>query len=60
MNKIKAYIDEVIKEMRKVNWPKQSELIDNTVVTLIGTLLIGVFIFGADRLISFVLGFIYT
>ncbi|HET6569548.1 MAG TPA: preprotein translocase subunit SecE [Rhodothermales bacterium] len=60
MNKIKAYIDEVIKEMRKVNWPKQSELIDNTVVTLIGTLLIGVFIFGADRFISFVLGFIYT
>lgn len=60
MNKIKAYIDEVVKEMRKVNWPKQGELIDNTVVTLVGTVLIGLFIFGADRFISFVLGFIYT
>lgn len=60
MNKIKAYLDEVVKEMRKVNWPKQSELIDNTVVTLIGTVLIGLFIFGADRFISFVLSFIYT
>jgi preprotein translocase subunit SecE len=60
MNKITAYLDDVGKEMRKVNWPKRSELIDNTVVTLVGTLLISLFIFAADRVISFVLDFIYV
>lgn len=60
MNKIRAYLEDVFKEMRKVNWPKRSELIDNTVVTLVGTILISLYIYAADRIISFILDFIYV
>ncbi len=59
MNKIKAYLEEVAKEMRKVSWPTQRELISNTVITLAATLVISLFIFGIDRVISQVLEFIY-
>ncbi len=59
MKKRPAYIDEVITEMRKVNWPKRKELVSNTVVTLLSSLALALFIFGADRVISFILDLIY-
>lgn len=59
MNKIKAYLEEVVKEMQKVNWPKQKELTNNTIITLVATVVISLFIFGADRLISQILEFVY-
>ncbi len=60
MNKVRAYLEDVFKEMRKVNWPKRNELVDNTVVTLVGTILISLYIYVADRVISFILDFIYV
>ncbi len=60
MNKIKTYFDEVVKEMRKVNWPKRSELIDNTVLTLLGTVVIGIFIFATDWVIRSVMSILYV
>ncbi len=59
MKKIPEYINEVITEMRKVNWPKRKELVSNTVVTLLSSLALALFIFGADRVISFILDLIY-
>jgi preprotein translocase subunit SecE len=59
MNKIQAYLEDVGKEMRKVSWPSQQELISNTVITLVATVIISLFIFGADRIISMVLEVIY-
>ena len=56
---INNYLEEVGKEMRKVTWPSQKELISNTVVTIIATIVISLFIFSADRLISTVLKVIY-
>lgn len=57
--KIKQYIDEVVKEMRKVSWPGRSELISNTAVTLVASLAVSLFIYGADWVISRFLEFIY-
>ncbi len=59
MDKIKAYLEDVAKEMRKVSWPTQQELIANTAITLVATVIISLFIFGADRLISIVLEVVY-
>ncbi len=59
MNKIKAYIDEVIKEMQKVSWPKRSELVSNTMITLVATAIVSLLIFGADRVIGWVLENVY-
>ena len=60
MNKFKAYIEEVITEMRKVNWPKRQELINNTIITLVGTVILSLFIFGADTVIGEILALIYS
>lgn len=59
MNKIQSYLQEVGKEMRKVSWPSQKELINNTIVTIVATVVISLFIFGSDRVISTVLEVIY-
>ena len=59
MKKIINYIEEVLVEMRKVNWPKRKELASNTIVTLVASVALALFIFGADRVISFILDIIY-
>jgi len=53
------YLVEVRKEMRKVNWPKRQELLSNTTLTLVASVAISLFIFGADQIISTVLRFVY-
>ena len=59
MKKIADYVNEVITEMRKVNWPKRKELVSNTMITLVASVGLALFIFGADRVISFILDLIY-
>ena len=59
MANIANYMEEVAKEMRKVTWPSQKELISNTVVTIIASVVIALFIFATDRVISTVLEVIY-
>ncbi len=54
------YLVEVRKEMRKVNWPKRQELINNTALTLVATLILSLMIFGADAIISRTLTFLYS
>ena len=58
-NKAVGYVGEGRKEMRKVNWPKQNELLSNTTLTLVASLIIALFIFGADQVISRLLALVY-
>ncbi len=60
MKKIQAYLEEVLAEMRKVNWPKRKELLSSTVITLLATVVLSLFIFGADRVITQILDVIYS
>ncbi len=57
--KLKSYTEDVQKEMRKVSWPARNELLNNTVLTLVAASVLSLFIFGMDRIISYVLTFIY-
>ena len=59
MKKIQAYLEEVLAEMRKVNWPKRKELVNSSVITLLATVVLSLFIFGADRVITQILDIIY-
>lgn len=59
MNKIAAYVNEVWKEMQKVSWPKQKELVSFTLITLVATAIVSLLIYGADNVISVVLKFVY-
>ena len=59
MNKIGTYLEDVGKEMRKVSWPTRKELTSNTLVTIAATVVISLFVFVTDRVISVVLEVIY-
>ncbi|MCY4158596.1 MAG: preprotein translocase subunit SecE [Bacteroidetes bacterium] len=57
--KIRNYLEEVATEMRKASWPQRKELISHTVITLVSSFVLALFIFGADRVISRILDVIY-
>ncbi|MCY3999218.1 MAG: preprotein translocase subunit SecE [Bacteroidetes bacterium] len=58
-SKVRTYLDEVATEMRKASWPQRRELISHTVITLVASFVLALFIFGADRVISYVLDIVY-
>ncbi len=58
-NKATSYIEEVQKEMQKVSWPKRTELVNNTIITLVSAFAVALLIFGMDRVIQTVLEFVY-
>jgi preprotein translocase subunit SecE len=58
--KVAEYLGDVSKEMRKVSWPARNELVSNTLITLLATMIISLYIWGADQIISRVLEFIYS
>jgi len=59
MDKIKEYLDDVRREMKKVSWPDQQELIDYTIVVVVFTIILSAFIFAVDQVYSTILEAIY-
>jgi preprotein translocase subunit SecE len=59
MTWIREYIENVVAEMEKVNWPSRDELISSTLVTLVATAIISGFIFLADQVIQRILETLY-
>lgn len=56
---IREYLQNVVEEMKKVNWPSRDELISSTLITIVATLIVSGFIFLADQAISTTLTFLY-
>jgi preprotein translocase subunit SecE len=50
--KIKEFVDGVVFEMKKVSWPSWDELKGSTVIVLALSLILSVFLFVADLLLS--------
>jgi preprotein translocase subunit SecE len=42
------YLREVMGEMRKVAWPTRSEVLNSTIIVIIGVVVMGAIIFGFD------------
>ena len=59
MTWIVEYLQNVIAEMEKVNWPSRDELISSTLITIVATMIISGFIFLADQVINRVLRILY-
>jgi preprotein translocase subunit SecE len=59
MGKITQYFEDVRKEMAKVSWPTQSELVEQTTVVFVFSLIVSLFIFGIDNVFSTVLELLY-
>ena len=53
------YLNDVNKEMRKVSWPSRNELISNTLITMLATAVVSLYIYSADQVISRILEFVY-
>lgn len=52
MEKIKKFLKEVVAELRKVTWPTKDELIGSTIVTIIVSLIVAIFIGIVDRILT--------
>jgi preprotein translocase subunit SecE len=53
--KIIAFFTDVVKEMKKVTWPKKDDLRDSTIIVLVVCLIISAFVFVVDTGVSEVL-----
>jgi len=56
--KIRNFIDGVIFEMKKVSWPTWQELKGSTVVVLVMSLMLAIFLFLADMILTKIVNFI--
>jgi preprotein translocase subunit SecE len=59
MNKINRFLKEVVAELRKVTWPSKDELIGSTIVTIVVSTIIAIFIGIVDRILTFVVQSIF-
>jgi preprotein translocase subunit SecE len=57
--KIIKFFKEVRAEMNKVTWPTKNELIGSTIVTVVVTLIVSVFIGIVDRLLTLATRYIF-
>ncbi len=55
MRKIQQYVKEVIQELKKVTWPTWEELKGSTVVVIIFSVIMGLYIAGLDFGLSWII-----
>jgi preprotein translocase subunit SecE len=48
----KVFLDEVLVEMRKTNWPQRGELIESTVMVIVSVLLLSAFVGLSDKIVA--------
>jgi preprotein translocase subunit SecE len=53
LEKVKKFLKEVVAELRKVTWPSKDELIGSTIVTIVVSLIVAIFIGVVDRILGF-------
>lgn len=57
--KARNYVDDVTTEIRKASWPRRKELVNHTIVTLVASVALALFIFGADQVLIQILEIVY-
>jgi preprotein translocase subunit SecE len=51
-NKIIGFFTDIVKEMKKVTWPKREELKESTMVVIVTSLIFAVFVYAVDKVIN--------
>ena len=59
MNKIVKFFNEVVKEMKLVTWPNKHDLKEGTVVVVIMSAIVGIFLSLVDQIFTFLVGLVY-
>jgi len=57
--KIINFVNDVVKEMKKVTWPKKEELRESTGIVIIACLILAAFVYVVDRIISTIVSGIF-
>jgi preprotein translocase subunit SecE len=57
--KIKEFVGDVSKEMKKVSWPTRTQLKESTTIVVITTLIFTVFIYLIDWIMNLAIGVIF-
>jgi len=53
VQKIQKYLKETMAELRKMTWPSKDELIGSTIVTVVVSFIVAIFIGIVDRILTF-------
>jgi len=59
LEKIKRYLKETAAELRKMTWPTMDELKGSTIVVIIVSLVVAIFIGVVDRILTFMVRTIF-
>ena len=59
IKKAKQFIEDVQIEMKKVNWPERTSLINTTVVVVVVSAIFTLFIFLTDTVVSKIVNILY-
>ncbi|MGD2279317.1 MAG: preprotein translocase subunit SecE [Candidatus Omnitrophota bacterium] len=60
MKKVTKFLNQVKTELKKVAWPTREELISSTIVVLVSTLILAVFIGVCDLFLSRIINFLIS
>jgi preprotein translocase subunit SecE len=53
--KVREYYGETVQEVKKCTWPTKDELIETTVVVIVGVISLALFIALADRIMNLII-----
>jgi preprotein translocase subunit SecE len=53
------YIKDVIAEMHKVSWPERNELLGATVLVIVLSIIMAVFVYACDQVLNQIVGLIF-
>ena len=59
MNKFKRFLKEVNVELRKVTWPSKDELVGSTIVVIIVSFMLAIFIGIVDKVLTLIVTTIF-
>ncbi|MBD3404217.1 preprotein translocase subunit SecE [candidate division GN15 bacterium] len=59
MEKVRKYLKETMGELRKMTWPTKDELIGSTIVTVVVSLIVAIFIGIVDRILTFAMKLVF-
>jgi preprotein translocase subunit SecE len=59
LQKFKKFLKEVNSELRKVTWPTKDELIGSTIVTIVVSCIVALFIGIVDRILTFAVTMVF-
>ena len=58
MEKIKRFFKEVVKEMKLVHWPNKHDIKEGTIVVIVMSAIVGLFLAGIDTIFDLIVNWI--